>query len=331
MPFPDFSDLRFEDILNQSRIDAHTSGYELLKTLDGMSSWEGDRPQVFRVATAESLTAGMIFSTLVDIPFGGSYKYGAFAVYDTDAKRVMLGVKVKDVYTHRCAKEMAVGILRNSNASVAIAVTGNAMPIQNLGAFEEAQKLGEVFIGVACYNKQNEIVVTTHVHNFCAEGTPGHRICKLWIDTVIGETYLKEYIDECERIASNSRFKNKEKFKRFLDGRNDFVITSMVSNYIRNMTAHHAFQDAIAFLRTNKSVLSVPSFVQPLDKSVIDAMSEDTNNKTLKRNQLNVKCTRSPICDNDDRISKNTDKASWPVNISNGGRKLRNRRKISKK
>jgi nicotinamide mononucleotide (NMN) deamidase PncC len=58
----------------------------------------------------------------------GDHKYGAFSVYNTDAKRVFLGLRVENVYTRRCAKEMAEGILKNSNATIGIAVTGNAMP-----------------------------------------------------------------------------------------------------------------------------------------------------------------------------------------------------------
>ena len=64
------------------------------------------------LATAESLTRGLIFSTLVDMPLGGSTKYGCFSVYDTDAKRIFLGVNAGDLYTHRCATEMAVGVLK---------------------------------------------------------------------------------------------------------------------------------------------------------------------------------------------------------------------------
>ena len=83
-------------------------------------------------------------STIVDIPWCGWAKYGYTGVYDTDAKRVFNGVGVDDVYTQRCAKEMAVGLLKNSNATIALAVTGNAMPDP-----DKVQKLGEVFIGVA--------------------------------------------------------------------------------------------------------------------------------------------------------------------------------------
>ena len=52
------------------------------------------------IVTAESLTAGMIAATLVDLAPGyGSYVYGGHAVYDSDAKRQFLGVTQGDVYT----------------------------------------------------------------------------------------------------------------------------------------------------------------------------------------------------------------------------------------
>ena len=63
-----------------------------------------------QIATSESLTGGLIMSTLVDIPFGGQHKYGSTVVYDTNAKRVLNNVTVEDVYTHRCAMEMAIGL-----------------------------------------------------------------------------------------------------------------------------------------------------------------------------------------------------------------------------
>ena len=129
-------------ILDKVEDMAHKAAYDLLVELNLRAT----KDKWLQVCTSESLTAGMIMSTLVDIPWGGYLKYGAFAVYDTDAKRVFNKVSVDNVYTHRCAKEMAVGILKNSNASLAIAVTGNAMPLN-----DHVDMLGEVFIGVAGY------------------------------------------------------------------------------------------------------------------------------------------------------------------------------------
>ena len=91
------------------------------------------------IVTAESLTAGMILKTLVDVPMEGNTLYGGFGVYDTDAKRLWLNVKTTGVYGKKTAKQMAEGALANSRASVALAVTGDAMPYP-----ESKKRLGEV-------------------------------------------------------------------------------------------------------------------------------------------------------------------------------------------
>src|SRR5690242_15861479 len=64
--------------------------------------------------TLESLTAGAISKTLIDVPGFGSYLYGGVVVYATDLKRWILGVKTPDVYSEQTAKEMAEGGLRTS-------------------------------------------------------------------------------------------------------------------------------------------------------------------------------------------------------------------------
>ena len=173
-----FEALRPHDILNGQITAAHKAAYNLLQFLGNLYRKSGE---TFQVATSESLTGGLIFSTLVDIPFGGAHKYGGFAVYDTDAKRVFNGVTVDDVYTHKCATEMAVGVLNNSHASIAIAVTGNAMPYQNNE--EDMKKLGEVFIGLACYVNENNTLrmkVRTIAINACY--TSHTRMCSLWYE-----------------------------------------------------------------------------------------------------------------------------------------------------
>lgn len=97
------------------------------------------------VVTAESLTAGMIISSLANIPNFGPYLYGGFATYDSDAKRQFLGVKVGDVYTKECSLEMAIGALTHSRALVGVAVTGKAGPV----AKTDLQSLGVVDVAVA--------------------------------------------------------------------------------------------------------------------------------------------------------------------------------------
>lgn len=96
------------------------------------------------IVTAESLTAGMILKTLVDIPMEGNTIYGGFGVYDTDAKRLWLNVKTRGVYGDKTAIQMAEGALANSRATISLAVTGDAMPYP-----EDKNRLGEVYIGVS--------------------------------------------------------------------------------------------------------------------------------------------------------------------------------------
>jgi len=90
---------------------------------------DGLKAYNLNVVTAESLTAGMIVSYLVDVPFRGAYIYGGHAVYDSDAKRVFLGVREPNVYTEACSRQMARGAIDSSRALVGIAVTGEAGPV----------------------------------------------------------------------------------------------------------------------------------------------------------------------------------------------------------
>lgn len=63
---------------------------------------------------------------------------------------------------------MAAGVLVDSNASVAVSVTGNAMPLQGL-KFDEKHlnTLREMFIGVGSYTENGKIQVSSEVYNFC--------------------------------------------------------------------------------------------------------------------------------------------------------------------
>jgi len=220
MSIPKYEELipaqKDSEAIDQLRHLAREKGYELLVLLNEKASnnnWKN-----LQVATSESLTCGLIMSTLVDIPWGGYLKYGGFGVYDTDAKRVFNRVTIDDVYTHKCAGEMAVGVLKNSNATIAIAVTGNAMPLN-----EHVKMLGEVFIGIAGYNDNNEIIYITKVINACKDSINEtmKETCKTWYDT-INWSDKKEY--------------------------NNRITTSGVSQEIRYYTAYEAYKLCIEFI-----------------------------------------------------------------------------------
>jgi nicotinamide mononucleotide (NMN) deamidase PncC len=257
---PDLSEIRFEDVEMSARAQAHESALELIRVLRIKSA---HTPRPLQVATAESLTAGLIFSTLVDVPFGGLHKYGSFAVYDTDAKRTFLGVTTSNVYTHECVEQMARGVLRNSNASVAIAVSGNAMPEQGGHAQgEKLSQLGEVYIGVAGYavNTQTnavEIIVQSRVYNFCdhlARNKSKAALPDIWIETVAEETFLYKYLKahHLDDVLS--------KIPRITNGYNEFTITSQIASFIRLKTVAQACTDAAEFVL--KHQLVVPDFIK---------------------------------------------------------------------
>lgn len=135
------------------------------------------------VVTAESLTAGLIAKTLVDIPTFGANVYGGIVVYDSDAKRKYLNVKTADVYSDQTAKEMAEGALLNSRAMVSIAVTGHAGPVNE----NDMDSLGMVDIGVSVRlipngNTNNKPVLCTETLriNNCTENPNYQNLCQLY-------------------------------------------------------------------------------------------------------------------------------------------------------
>lgn len=267
MFFPSFDELRPTDIISQKITDAHYSAYLCLKEINNhkYKNENGDVTDIpLQIATSESLTAGLLFSTLVNIPYGGKYKYGAFSVYDTDAKRVFNGVEIDDVYTHKCASQMAVGTLLNSNATLGISVTGNAMPFQTDD--DNMRQLGEVFIGVACYiikDGRIQILTKSIVHNMCIDDNVSSqiRICELFYDTVENEKRLKEILTKKQAILEDIQ-PELDKIKKMYDGFNEFEITSNVSNYIRYSTVEKAYNIATEFIKENISDIIIPTFIK---------------------------------------------------------------------
>jgi len=342
---PDFDLLRSEDILNNIKAESHKSAYKLCEYLHN----ESVRFK-HKIATAESLTGGLIFSTLVDIPFYGYLKYGCFSVYDTDAKRIMLGVNVEDVYTRRCARQMAEGILRNSNATIGISVSGNAMAIN-----EERERIGEVFIGVATYRNDKEIVSKTYAINTC-NGT-AYNQCKLWYETIEKQIELKKILAdkelkmtledkelkiiledkeisiiledrELKKILEHKEIKkllenkqslitginDKNSNKQLLvTGFNDFILTSFIASYIRAKTAHLSFIYALDFMKEVKRIAryDVSKLQAKIERSRIQKDSPTNQYKYQQNNSRVMPCQSNPLrYYNNDLIAECLDKAT---------------------
>jgi len=277
---------------------AHRSAYDLLVELNSKAT----KDKWLQICTSESLTAGMIMSTLVDIPWGGYLKYGAFGVYDTDAKRVFNKVSVDDVYTHRCAKEMAIGILKNSNATLAIAVTGNAMPLN-----EHVDMLGEVFIGVAGYktdeNGNTKIIYQTTSINACNNDNLNfQKTCDEWYTT----------------INRNSKYNPRDR-------------TALVSREIRNYTTYMALKYCLDFVKFANP--EVPDFI--IERKKVNAnVNNRGDHTTIPENKFNepleIICTGE--C-HDTETPKRINTAVYSQTVKSqliGGRKNRKHRKTLK-
>lgn len=91
------------------------------------------RSRALTLATAESLTGGLIGAALTAIPGSSDAYWGGVVSYSVSAKTRLLGVSEETVtrfgvVSEETAREMAAGALSASGASVAVAVTGIAGP-----------------------------------------------------------------------------------------------------------------------------------------------------------------------------------------------------------
>ncbi|WP_427016999.1 CinA family protein [Pseudarthrobacter sp. P1] len=101
------------------------------------------------VATAESLTGGMVAATLVQAAGASGMLLGGVIAYQNHIKTDILGVDPARLLSHgavdaQVAVQMAEGICRLTGARVGISTTGVAGPEPHGG-----KPVGNVYIGVA--------------------------------------------------------------------------------------------------------------------------------------------------------------------------------------
>lgn len=102
------------------------------------------------VATAESITGGLLASTLTDVPGSSDYVDRGFVTYAYDAKRQVLCVERELLDDHGAVSEpvavsMARGARDVADVTWGLGVTGIAGPT---GAMPE-KPIGTVFVGIA--------------------------------------------------------------------------------------------------------------------------------------------------------------------------------------
>jgi nicotinamide-nucleotide amidase len=96
------------------------------------------------VAVAESLTGGMVASTLAAAPGSSAWFRGAVVAYHSDVKHELLHVPPGPVVSAQAAAAMAEGVRRLLRADVAVALTGAAGPDG-----QDGQPPGTVFFGLS--------------------------------------------------------------------------------------------------------------------------------------------------------------------------------------
>ena len=100
------------------------------------------------IATAESLTGGLVCATLVDAPGASALVRGGIVAYVPEVKSQVLGVDDELIDAHgtvdgEVARQMAEGVRLRLGATWGIATTGNAGPDSS-----EGKPVGTVFIAV---------------------------------------------------------------------------------------------------------------------------------------------------------------------------------------
>ena len=85
------------------------------------------------IATAESCTGGLVSAAITDIAGSSSIFDRGFITYSNEAKTDLLGIPPSLINQHGAVSEdvaraMAEGALKNSRASISVAITGIAGP-----------------------------------------------------------------------------------------------------------------------------------------------------------------------------------------------------------
>jgi len=86
-----------------------------------------------KIATAESCTGGMVAAALTDLAGSSALFERGFVTYSNAAKEELLGVSAATLaqfgaVSEEVATEMANGALKNSQAQIAVSITGIAGP-----------------------------------------------------------------------------------------------------------------------------------------------------------------------------------------------------------
>lgn len=114
-----------------------------------------------KIVTAESCTGGMLASVITDIPQISKVFDRGFITYSNQSKIELLNVsnellKANGAVSSEVAVQMARGALMNSEANIAISITGIAGP----GGATKDKPIGLVYFGIASSTESKDNVVS---------------------------------------------------------------------------------------------------------------------------------------------------------------------------
>lgn len=115
-----------------------------------------------RLATAETVTAGLVSACLTSVAGASEIFERGFVLYHSTAKATGLGVSESVSATHGAVsaavtEALAAGLLLNSNAGAGVAVTGYAGP----GGGNARDPVGTVYVAASRPNRQ--VLAARHV------------------------------------------------------------------------------------------------------------------------------------------------------------------------
>lgn len=95
------------------------------------------------LATAESVTGGLVGARLTGVPGASKVFRGAIVSYATEVKQLLLGVGEGPVVSESAARQMARGVRDRLGADIGLSLTGVAGPGE-----QDGQPVGTLYVGV---------------------------------------------------------------------------------------------------------------------------------------------------------------------------------------
>jgi nicotinamide-nucleotide amidase len=134
-----------------------------------------------RIATAESLTGGLLASSFAEMSGASRFFVGGIVAYSADVKFGALGVTPGPVVNQRAAAEMALGAKRLLGADIVVAVTGVGGPGR-----QEGQPPGTAHVAIA---GPDDAIFSAQLH---IDGPP-ETVCRATCEHCIG--ILREFLN----------------------------------------------------------------------------------------------------------------------------------------